>query len=628
MIRKRQKRYYRLLLIIPLLICLIGMTCWEKYGDIEKEECVDSLTFKIIGGVVEETIVPFYSEEDNIYYLFLPAYANTGNVQISFKGAQMAVFEDGENRYELKSEKKIQCLEPNKLYNVSMVKGKETQAALRFMLMNSANLPALYIETQSGTMDAVDADKSYQEKGRYVLIDADGALVYADRLDHITSRGNSTWYYPKKSYSIKLEDSADLLNMGSADAWILLSNVEDNTYLRNKITYDMAIEAGMTGAPESRYIDLYINHRYHGMYLLCEKIEAGTERIPIADLQTENKRINKGIEQAERVGTDKWKSVALQNNPRNITGGYILERDVSSKYDFEISGFETDVLEDKYTIKCPEYASVEQTGYIRNLFNGMERAVLSKDGIDPDTGMSYLDYIDVKSFAQKYIIEELCKNNGAGATSSYFYKPEDEVSTKIFAGPVWDYDKAYAKQFGFDSTPRDLCYMTQRGEGTTLFWHLNQHPEFQEAVKECYKEFFSEYITEVIEDRITEYTSQVYASSDMDVIRWKEIYGDTSPYVERWYPIKDFLMERKAFLDEVWLKDAELYTVHFIAPEWDRDTYMSGIKNECFTAIPMLDETDNKVFDGWYTENGELFDMTRPLCEDVTVYAKSHEKQN
>jgi hypothetical protein len=167
--------------------------------------------------------------------------------------------------------------------------------------MCASDLPTLFIRTDSGTMDAVDGDKTQQEAGSYVLMDSDGTLLCADDLDHITGRGNSTWRYPKKSYSIKLESAEDLLDMGRAQNWILLSNVEDITYLRNKITYDMAIEAGMTGAPESRYIDLYINDQYNGMYLLCEKIEPGENRIPMTDLDMENKRLNKDIQLAEPV---------------------------------------------------------------------------------------------------------------------------------------------------------------------------------------------------------------------------------------------------------------------------------------------------------------------------------------
>jgi hypothetical protein len=399
--------------------------------------------------------------------------------------------------------------------------------------------------------------------------------------------------------------------------------VEDTTYLRNKITYDMAIAAGMTGAPESRYIDLYINNQYNGMYLLCEKIEAGENRIPMTDLGLENEKLNKGIESLERVVTDFSKCVRLGTNPKDISGGYLLERDVTAKYSAEMSGFQTEELGDLYTIKSPEYASEEEMEYIRDLVNGMERAVLSENGIDAETGKSYTDYIDLKSFAQKYVIEELCKNDGAGATSSWFYKPQDEISTKIFAGPVWDYDKAYGRLAGFDGSTRDLCYMTLREEGTVLFWYLNQHPEFQAEVKECYGDFFADYIEDVNENQIIEYASQIYLSAAMDTIRWEDIYGDIGEYSQRYYSIEDFLTERKEFLDQVWLQDEEIKTVHFEAPEYGRDTYMSVIKGECLQAVPEIgDYSTDFTFYGWYTEDGRKFDINEPVTEDETYYAK------
>lgn len=625
-----RRKIYRILLVALLLIVLFEVTYGKEQFLTNQEEGYESISF-VVKGKIEETIPPFYSKEDDTYYLFLPAYANMADVEVHFAGAKKLLLEADGEKYELKRGMDIQCLELNKRYRATLDQDGEDPGAINLEVMHSANLPALFIETQSGTMETVNADKDYQEEGRYTLIDADGSLLYADELDHISGRGNSTWAYPKKSYGIKLKDEADLLGMGSAYSWILLSNVEDNTYLRNKITYDMAVNAGMTGAPESRYIDLYLNHQYHGMYLLCEKIEAGENRIPMADLELENKKLNKDIELSETFNTETMKGVVLGNNPKDISGGYVLERDVPSKYAFEISGFQSAVLGDRYTVKSPKYASVEETEYIKSLFDGLERAIVSEDGIDPETGKSFSEYIDVKSFAQKYMIEEICKNNGAGATSSYFYKPNDDISTKLFAGPVWDYDKAYAKLYGFDSAPRDLCYNTQRAEGTVLFWYLNRQPAFQDMVKECYEEFFADYITEIVDEKITEYASEMYVSADMDVIRWKEIYGEVSPFGERSYPIKDFLMQRKLFLDEVWLQDAELCTVHFIAPEWYRDTYMSVIKGESLSAVPIQEteeEFGGRIFDGWYTESGEEFDMTQPLYEDVTVYAQSHAKQD
>ncbi len=628
MICIRKKEGFRFLLLILLLAMLFGFM-YEKKQSIEEEDCIRSLFFTIKESAAEETIIPFYSQQDDIYYLFLPSYADMESVYIDFAGAEKIIFEGIEESHELKKGMNIQSLQSNQVYQALFLKDSQTEEKIQFMVMKSANLPSLFIETQSGTMEAVDDDKSYREGGRYVLMDADGTLVYADMLKHITGRGNSTWNYPKKSYSIKLRTPADLLGMGSAQGWILLSNVEDITYLRNKITYDMAVSAGMTGAPESRYIDLYLNHEYNGMYLLCEKIEPGGTRIPMTDLGLENEKLNKDMQLSEPVYTELSKGVFLGNNPKDISGGYIVERDEYSKYITEISGFQSSLSGDLYVIKSPEYASAEEVAYISGLFADMEAAVAAEDGVNHDTGEDYLHYIDLESFVQKYMIEEICKNNGGGATSSYFYKPEDKISTKIFAGPVWDYDKAYGAVDGINDSRRDLCYLTQRDEGTVLFWYLNRHSSFKAAVSECYESFFADYIIKVIDEKIPEYISQMYCSADMDVIRWQDIYGEIQPYEERVSVITDFLTERKAFLDEVWLEDAEVCTVHFIAPEWYRDTYMSVIKGEKLTAIPMQEkgqELNGRIFDGWYTEDGEEFDMSQPLYEDVTVYAQSHEK--
>lgn len=611
-----------------LLLLLIAVTViWEKtaYDRRQSEgDCVESLCFVVGSAGPEEKIRCFTEDTEQTDYLFLPSYANTNNVTISFVGADRAVFVRGDEEIVLKDGDDISALVFDEPYDLCFYDRDGNKTAQRIMVvMHSANLPAVFLETESGSMEMLDADKDYEEKGKFLLIDAEGALMCADRLDRISGRGNSTWAYPKKSYGIRLKNRADLLGMGSADNWILLSNVEDRSYIRNKITYEMGIAAGMEGSPESQYIDLYINNRYHGMYQLCEKVEIDPERIPIADLGEQNKKLNKGIKELARFDTGTKKGVELVAEPRELTGGYLLERDVSEKYENEISGFETAILGDQYTIKNPKYASRAEVDYISGLMNEMEKAVTAADGVNPDTGMGYQDYIDLESYARKYIVEELSKNKGGGATSSFFYKPED---AGLFAGPVWDYDKAYGRLAGIDGTTRDLCYLTQRDETTTLFWYLNTHPEFRQMVSACYQAFFTDYFQTVQESKIDEYVSEIYVSANMDRIRWKGIYGEVDFAGEIWR-IRDFLTARKEFLDEVWIGRKDLCTVHFIAEEYHKDMYVSVIKAETIESLPIGEpghmEAD-RMFDGWYTEDGEPFDGTAPVLEDMTVYGRSH----
>ncbi|MDE5937921.1 MAG: CotH kinase family protein [Lachnospiraceae bacterium] len=627
----RMRRHGILLLFVVFLTAVVMLMEKDEYNRVQREgNYMENLRFVLGNSASEQTIACFTEQEGRTSYLFLPSYARPDAVKISFAGAESVVFAGESGEIALKNGGSISELHYGEDYELYFCDRKgERLAQHKIVVMHSAGLPAVFLETDSGSVKQINADKNYAEKGRIVLFDADGSVVCADRLERISGRGNSTWAYSKKSYGIRLKNRADLFDMGSADKWILLSNVEDRSYLRNKITYDMGVAAGMEGSPESRYVDLYVNHRYHGMYQLCEKVEIDPERLPIADLEAANKSLNRDIESCGRFENERQKGVALLAEPRDLTGGYLLERDVVEKFREEISGFYTETLKELYTVKEPAYASAAQVDYISGLVNGMERAVSAEDGVDPENGMHYTDYIDLRSFAQKYIVEELCKNNGAGATSSFFYKPDDSVSKKLFAGPVWDYDKAYANLTGINESTKDLCYMMQRGtDPTTLFWHLNRHEEFRQMVSACYGEFFADYIQTIQDEKIDGYVSEISASKDMDLIRWKEIYGESVDYEGEVQRIRDFLSARKPFLDEVWTKQREVCTVGFFSEEGGITNYMGVIKGERLERLPGEapgTQDEDRIFDGWYTEDGVLFDGTEPVEENITVYARSHE---
>ena len=257
----------------------------------------------------------------------------------------------------------------------------------------------------------------------------------------------------------------------------------------------------------------------------------------------------------------------------------------------------------------------------------MEKALIAEDGINPDTGKHYTEYIDLHSFAQKYILEELTKNNGAGATSSFFYKPQDAVGTKLFAGPVWDYDKAYGSLTGINESSRDLCYLMLRDTNcTTLFWRLYAHQDFREAVSDCYEEFFSDYMREAAEEKVDEYGQEILSSVAMDQIRWKEEGDEPLDYPYELERMKSFLLERKQFLDEVWTGREKLCTVTFVS-ETGEERYVSVAAGETLERLPGSEPgkvSGDQMFDGWFTEDGEVFDCTVPIFEDIIVYGKSH----
>jgi hypothetical protein len=75
---------------------------------------------------------------------------------------------------------------------------------------------------------------------------------------------------------------------------------------------------------------------------------------------------------------------------------------------------------------------------IRKYFDKFDNLLAAENKITGDT--SYRALIDMKSFIEYIIINELSKNNDGYKLSSYFYRP---YYGTLHAGPVWDFDRAY-----------------------------------------------------------------------------------------------------------------------------------------------------------------------------------------
>ena len=155
------------------------------------------------------------------------------------------------------------------------ISGSAGLYARKIAFLQSGNVATLYVDVSSGNMKYIRKDKKNSEPGSARLYDGNGQLCYSGRLDSVSGRGQSTWEEEKKSYNIRLEASADLLGMGSAENWVLLSNSKDASHIRNKMVFDLAAEAGLAYSPDSRWVDLYLNGEYAGLYLLCERYEKG-----------------------------------------------------------------------------------------------------------------------------------------------------------------------------------------------------------------------------------------------------------------------------------------------------------------------------------------------------------------
>ena len=514
----------------------------------------------------------WYSEVDGKYYMFMPSSADLSSVVVWFDAVGDVYCGDTK-------------LESGQATDIFADGGEYTLIAgsteYQIVFVCTSDMPSIFINTESGNLDYVHKDKENKEPGDMLALDENGKIVYNKALTSIKGRGNSTWNRPKKPYNIKLDKSTDLFGLGKAKNWCLLANYDDHTLIRNQIVYNMGKSIGMTESPDCIGIDLYINNEYMGAYLLTEKVEIKENRVEIFDLEAATEDCNENALDTYPMNgyayafsgylenTQRWYDIP--NNPEDITGGYLLELEISKRYDNEPSGFVANSGQ-KVVVKSPEYASEAQIKYISNYWQEMEDALYSEDGYN-SLGKHYSEYIDLTSYANQYLIQEWTGNWDAGLTSNFFYK---DINGKIIAGPVWDFDtslKNYDGRDGYnlkDPTTWHAKVRTLYGNsifggdlsgGDVLKSSPNiyalgfKHADFVDKVWDQWTGEFYDAANELIDTKLDGYVRQTIGAAIMNAIRWN-YYSTTdfdtiaSEYMNEVDYMRGYIVERTAFLND------------------------------------------------------------------------------
>lgn len=499
--------------------------------------------------------------ESTQYYLTLPYSAKDKMVKANFE-CDNPVYFDGieiENGSILpnfaEGNHVIFC--GKKLYNIYVLYGSD--------------IPVLHITTESGSLEYLKQDKDNREPG-YVSIVYQDELVYKDVLEYIKGRGNYTWTYNKKPFKLKFLEKVDLLGMGASDKWCLLANSMDGTMLKNKIGYGFAEKVGVDFTSQAKMVDVYINSEYMGNYTLSETVEVGENRINISDLELLNAEANVGvnIEELSQSGTRGKKSyleygsakwVDIVNNPVDISGGYLLEFELASRYDKEISGFISNYGQ-PVVVKSPEYASCAEVEYIRDYYQAFEDAVLSENGYNTQ-GNHYSYYVDVESFAKMYVYQEFIKNLDGAATSLFFYK---NPGGKLIAGPVWDVDLGFGypiERNGVKMNDPNTLWITggylsdELSDKYSLFSLLCQHEDFVQEAKRQWEIYFAPNIPWLL-DKVDILYEKTAASIVSDKCKWtaKGNHNTAEDNVNSAIlKLKTFIEERSVFLSEYFKED-------------------------------------------------------------------------
>lgn len=571
---KQAKKQYTIIIVAFLLLLISGVLFrhWEKE---KAKECTvagkvealgeENFVLRLVDPVLAENteqnaeIEWWFQEEEAVYYLFLPEAVKDNLVYLF-------------NLYEAVSidDRKVV---PGDSFHLQegmheIILGNGQRFPL--MVMYSYNLASMYIETESGNMDALIEDRDNIEQGSYILLDENGKVNCNGSLEEMHSRGNASFQMcDKKSFTLRMEQKTSVLDMGTSRKWLLLANATDETLIRNRVVMEMGRSINMAYVPDMVHVDLYINGEYQGNYQLSEKIEIDENRVAIRDLKEDMEDVNPNVifselrtaeEETEIFPSLRW--VPIVNLPLDSTSGYLLELEMKGRYEEEPCGFISSRGQ-RVVPQDPQYVNREQILYLANLYQDMEDALYSPDGYNEETGLYYSDYLDMESFAKKYLIEEIAKNLDASVTSFFFYIPEGD--TKFYAGPIWDYDRTFGVDFdrdGIDLKDPDTLFASEdvySNEAERYFLPiLCEKKDFQNIYKEMYFSKMRTELLELVDSTIQEYAENVESSAMMDAVRWDVFENGSDITMNRdafWTSvenIKTFLECRIEFLDDEW----------------------------------------------------------------------------
>lgn len=254
---------------------------------------------------------------------------------------------------------------------------------------------SVYSNKQS---DGVTLDRYEYARVNIAVVDKiDGEYDTVEAEVNLRIRGNSTANTAKNPYNIKFDKKTKLLGMDGTKKWVLLANLFDKTLIRNKLAMDFTAEVGITPALNSCFVEVYLDGEYKGNYTLCN---------PVSD----------GI-----VGIDE------------DDGELLLER--NGYYNLDLAGVNynyTPVTGIRFVPVAPEKGeeTEEQKELIRNVLAEAENAVISGDR-ERIEGI-----LNLESFVNMYICEELMKDVDINYGSTYFYYKND----RLYSGPMWDMD--------------------------------------------------------------------------------------------------------------------------------------------------------------------------------------------
>ena len=339
------------------------------------------------------------------------------------------------------------------------------------------NIPVIYLTTKNNAQ--INSKETYVE-GTIKISNPDRKFWDTESFEaamKIRGRGNSTWDMPKKPWKVKLEQKARLFDMSNDKEWCLLANYCDKSLLRNIVAMELSKRLGFKWTPKMVPVEVYLNGSYQGVYNFCEHKKVSKERV---DIDTDNGDILFELEQNQDETVCWWTE----------HGAPVMFSEPEE----------------------PDAATIE---YAKNFFKEFETALWAKN-----FEKAY-EYIDLDSFIDNFIIQELTKNVDGNLRKSTFLTLEKGGKLEMYH--VWDFDISMGNcdYYGDGLKTWEGWWIKDRGAwGKNHGWYyrLFMDPDFTSKVKARWNEMKPEFDT--IPDYIDRQAAILGEAPDRNFKKW------------------------------------------------------------------------------------------------------------
>ncbi|MGN0086508.1 MAG: CotH kinase family protein [Alloprevotella sp.] len=448
----------------------------------------------------------------------------------------------------------VTCLEP---YEMAIIKdGTETVA--------TASLHFTYLPIVEVNYPACNGNA--YTTGSLRVFDPDVAGYDSTVIAAFKYRGATAQGYAKKSYAIKLRDAdgnsvdREYFALRNDNNWILDAMAVDKACMRNRVSTDLwndfakkpyqrrqGWEAKAKGGTRGRFVEVFLNGNYHGLYCMTEKMDRKQLRLKKSEPATDT---TEEIVHGTLYKSSQWSYEVLMGHEMN---SQYYPKTAPSSYNND-SRSETWC---SYEIKYPDYE--EEKIDWGPLWNAVNFVATSGDNQFDAQLQTYFDLDNVTDY---YLFIELLLATDNHGKNMFFYNYDqlnDNTDYRQMIGLApWDLDGTWGRRWDGSSsiTSADQDFDTflwsyEHGNLTLFTRMLDSYSlRWNDLLSERYAKLRGkEFQEEALIKRFTDY-ADLFSQSGADLreqSKWPTLHASIATDVAY---ISEWIHNRLTYLDE------------------------------------------------------------------------------